>query len=180
MVTYPLCINSERSNGFLWGLLGLHFTFLDGSIGLRFMLLQTAFPVISPRDKKIQSALCSHYSSIVFIQLPHSSSYLINPISCSYFSSSVFIQFSNSPHAFLPMAERTAMKLNITRNHEIPGPATAGKLQAATLSVHVFYYSASSVLCCVHFVFPLTRPNQTVPRCCYKVESSAKEYGPNA
>ena len=41
----------------------------------------------------------------------------------------------------------------ITRNHEIPGRATDGQLQAAASSVRVIYQSASTVPCCVHLVF---------------------------
>ena len=64
----------------------------------------------------------------------------------------------------------------MTKNHEMPGQATAGQLQAAALSVRVIYQSASTAPCFVHSVFPLARSSK---RCCdasLKVNSSAEEY----
>ena len=46
------------------------------------------------------------------------------------------------------------MALEITRYHEIPGQATSGQLEAAALSVGVFYQPASTFPRCIHLVFP--------------------------
>ena len=58
---------------------------------------------------------------------------------------------------------------SIQRNHEIPGRASDGPLQAAAVSVRVIYQPASAVPCCVHLVFPLMLPStQVVPHRCYQ------------
>ncbi|CAN0347705.1 unnamed protein product, partial [Laminaria digitata] len=44
-----------------------------------------------------------------------------------------------------------------------PGPATVGQLQAAALSVRVFYQSANAVSCCIRLVFSLTGSTR---QCC--------------
>ena len=46
------------------------------------------------------------------------------------------------------------MALEITRYHEIPGQATSGQLEAAALSVGVFYQPASTFPRCIRLVFP--------------------------
>ena len=65
----------------------------------------------------------------------------------------------------------------ITRNHEIPGRATDGQLQAAALSVRVIYQSASTVPCCVHLEFRLARRTKLRYDATLKVNSSATECG---
>ena len=62
------------------------------------------------------------------------------------------------------------------RNHEIPGQATVGQLQAAPLSVRVIYQSVNTVPCCVHLVFPLARSTKQCYDATVKVNSSATEY----
>ena len=72
------------------------------------------------------------------------------------------------------------MALEITRYHEIPGQATSGQLEAAALSVGVFYQSAGAVPGCIHLVLPLTRSTKQCHVAAVKVNSSAKENEPNA
>ena len=67
------------------------------------------------------------------------------------------------------------------RNHDIPGQATSGQLEAAALSVRVFYQSASTVPRCIHSVFPLARSNKQQRHvAAIKVDSSRKEDERNA
>ena len=68
----------------------------------------------------------------------------------------------------------------ITRNHEISGRATDGHLQAAGLSVRVICQSASTVPCCVHLVFQLTRSTNQCHDATLKVNSSATGLRTNA
>ena len=50
----------------------------------------------------------------------------------------------------------------IWKNNEVPGPATAGHLHAAALSVRVVYRSASTVLC---VMCPLGIPTYAIKQC---------------
>ena len=65
---------------------------------------------------------------------------------------------------------------------EIPGsgPAAAGQLQAAALSVRVFYQSVCQHRSLLHLsTTPTYAINQTVPHCCYQSYNfSAEEHEP--
>ena len=78
-----------------------------------------------------------------------------------------------SPNACQTVATEEPPNTNTTF-HELLGEATSGQLEAATLSVRVFYQSASTVPCCIHLVSPLTRSTKQCDVPAIKVNLSAK------
>ena len=103
--------------------------------------------------------LCSHHT------VPHSIRLTQSPL-----ESSPSLQFENDG------ALQKSREITRLRDHEMPGQATARQLRAAALSVRVIYLSVSTVPCCVHLVFPLTRSTNQCYDTALKVNSSATEY----